>query len=485
MPSFTLGMRCFAVTLALAVAAPGRAQDADLAERLFSSGARAYAAKAYPEALETWGQLIQTAPKSGFAAQALLQMAQYQLEVEKKPEAALPFLDRIKTEHLKTPWAAPALLLRGRLLAERNGPQDLKEAMAEFNRVVDLFPDSPQVQAARFGLGSACLLQSQWGRALQHFTEVIRLDPATQLGRRAHLQTAETLDILGDTPGCLRLLQSLRDHASASPEAAEAAWRIAVRVKLRLQKSALRSQGPWPQGRSKWLKTPTLLATGPGGELYLYQDDLDRAFVLREGQLSPAGPLAKGAKAMLVTPAGQLWLVTAKLGVVKEDSGTTPAPVAQAPTGAMLDRRGHLWVADGHAGSIQILAGEGPARTLAVNASALAAMPFGAVAAVDSGRKLLFLDQDGELKLTLPYGKDLPAPFKTVLALASDPLGHVAALVDGDFEGVVVWGPDGTVLRSATYKSLGLSGKFRAIALDHQGGLILADRSNDLLIRLD
>ncbi len=84
----------------------------------------------------------------------------------------------------------------------------------------------------------------------------------------------------------------------------------------------------------------------------------------------------------------------------------------------------------------------------------------------------------------MPYGKDLPASFKYVVSLASDPLGHVAALVDGDFEGVVVWGPDGSVLRSATYKALGIAGKFRAVALDRAGGLILADRSNDLLIRL-
>jgi hypothetical protein len=95
------------------------------------------------------------------------------------------------------------------------------------------------------------------------------------------------------------------------------------------------------------------------------------------------------------------------------------------------------------------------------------------------------MDSDGKTQITVPYGKDLPAPFKYVVALASDPLGHVAALVDGDFEGVAVWGPDGALLRSATYKTLGLAGKFRAIALDRQGALILADRSNDLLIRVD
>jgi hypothetical protein len=86
----------------------------------------------------------------------------------------------------------------------------------------------------------------------------------------------------------------------------------------------------------------------------------------------------------------------------------------------------------------------------------------------------------------VPYGKELPTPFKYVLALCSDPLGHVAAIVEGgDFDGVVLWGPDGAVLRSATFKALGISGKFRAIAIDRQGGLILADRSNDLFIRLN
>jgi len=105
--------------------------------------------------------------------------------------------------------------------------------------------------------------------------------------------------------------------------------------------------------------------------------------------------------------------------------------------------------------------------------------------ASDATRSLMFLDAQGQTRFSVPYGKDLPAPFKYVVALAADPLGHVAALVDGDFEGVAVWGPDGALLRSASYKTLGLSGKFRAIAMDRQGALILADRSNDLLIRLD
>ena len=487
MSSFGIGMRLS--TLILAFAPALFAQDGgDLAERLFSSGERAYVTKAYPEAVETWNQLLQAAPKSPFAAQALMRLARYQMEIEQKPEAALPFLDKVKIEHLKTPWAAEAMLLRGRILADRStSPLGLKEALAEFNRVVDLFPDSPAVQEARFRMGGANFLQCEWGRALQNYTELLRLDPAAPLACKAQLRIAEIYDIIGDTTACLRTLQALRNQRPQSPEAEEAAWRIDVIVKQRILKPPLRSQGPWPEGRVKWLKTPILLATGPNGELYIYQNDLDRGFMLQGGQLTPAGPMVKDAKAMLVTPTGHLWLVNSKFGVVRDDNPVPlVAPVAQSPTGAFLDGWGNVWLGDAKLGVIAVLSPDGSNRQVNCNASALAAMPGGgAVAAVDNDKMLQFLEADGKVRLNLPYGQDLSAPFKYVIALASDPCGHVAAIVDGDFEGVVLWGPDGAVLRSATFKALGIDGRFKSIALDRQGGIILADRSHDTMYRLD
>jgi hypothetical protein len=177
--------------------------------------------------------------------------------------------------------------------------------------------------------------------------------------------------------------------------------------------------------------------------------------------------------------------------VVREEAppvpGAAAAPAAPNPTSAALDGWGNLWVGDSKLSAIQVIPPDGAPHSLpAPGVVALASLPTGgAAAASDASRSLLFLDSQGRTVRTVAYGKDLPAPFKYVVALASDPLGHLAALVDGDFEGIVVWGPDGTVLRAATYKALGLSGKFRALALDRQGCLILADRSNDLLIRID
>lgn len=464
-------------------------QEPDLAERLFRSGERAYGARSHAEALDTWNQLLQQAPASPFAAQALLRMARHFAETERKPEAALPLLDRIKAEHMASPWAAEALLLRGRLLAARaSKPADLREAVAEFHRMVDLFPDHAAVPEARLQLGLAAMRQAQWDRALPHFAEVLRLDPATPTAAQAWLQMAECLDRAGDLEGCLRLFQGLRNAHPGRPEAAEAAWRLVLRVKHRLVRPALRSTGPWPGGRQKWLKTPTLLAVGLDGTLFIHQSDLDRTYRLAGAELAPVGGAAKDARALVVGPENRIWTVT-RAGVVREEGQPLwPLPEgASNPVGACQDAWGNLWVADGKAGTLTVVAPDGAPRALpSPAAAALAALPYGgAVLASDANRSLLFLDGEGQTRFTVPYGKGLPAAFSSVVALCSDPTGHVAALVDGAFEGVVLWGPDGTLLRHATYEALGLKGRFRAIALDREGGVVLADRSNDLLIRLD
>ncbi len=478
---------CALPVLALA---PVPAQDGELAERLYHSGERAYAAKAYKEALDTWDQLLKTSPHSEFAPLVLLKLAQHQVEIEHKPEAAMPYLDRLRSDYIKAPETAEGMLLKGLLLMRQaRRPAELKDAVAEFNRVLDLFPDAPACGEARLYLGRAWRNQGRWGRALQQFIDTFRLHPGSPAAPQAMLEAAETLDLMGDLPGSLRMLQYLRTTAPQSPEAQEAAWRTAVQVKHRLQKPPLRNEGPWPGGRVKWLKTPTLLAVAPDGDLLIFQTDLDHTFRLHGGELAPQGPAAPGTRALLTAPTGAVWMLS-KNGLVRED-GTAVQPLGAlgAISGAALDSWGNLWVADAKTPALTLFTADGGSRSVASpTANALAPLATGGVViAADADRKLLFLDADGQPRIIVPYGKDLPAPFRTVIALASDGAGQVAALVDGgDFgEGVVIFGPDGAVLRQATFKALGISGRITSLALDRSGGLILCDRRNDLLIRLN
>lgn len=473
-----------AVILASALGLVG--QEGDLAERLFLSGERAYAAKSYAEAFETWGQILKQAPGTEFAAQALLRMARHQVEIGGKPQEALALLDRIRADHMESPAAPEALLMRGTLLAARaRNATESREAIGEFNRLVDLFPSHPAATEAYHHLGLAYRRQGQWLRALQNQIEVQRRDPATPVARRAMLQAADLLDLTGNLTACLRMLQSIRNLAPDSPEAAEAATGILLRVRHRIQKPPFRVEGPWPQGRKEWLKSPTLLSMAANGSLYIYQDGLDQLSRLQEDRLVPVLSEQKGLRAVVHPRDGALWTLAPKIGLQKGSSA--PVALPGAPSCAALDPWDTLWIGDGKAGQITLLSSDGTSRTLpSPAATAMAPHPGGGVVlASDANRSLLLLDASGHPKATIPYGQGLPAPFRYVLALASDASGHIAAITDGgDYSGLVLWGPDGTLLRSATFKSLGLSGKYRGIALDAAGGVILADRSNDLLVRV-
>ena len=464
--------------------------EGDLAERLYRSGERAYETKAYKEALDTWGQLLQVNPRSEFAPAVLLRFARHQMEIEHKPEAAMPYLDRLRSDYIKSPEAAEGLLLRG-LLLERQArrPAELKDAIAEFNRVLDLFPNAPSCAEACLHLGRAWRDQGQWSHALQQFIDAFRLHSGSAVAPQAMLEAAETLDLMDDLPGCLRMLQRLRTESPGAPEAQEAAWRMAVRVKHRLQKPPLRNEGPWPLGRTKWLKTPTLVSLASDGDLLIFQKDLDWAFRLHGSELVQQGPQASGALGLLTDSAGAVWMLS-KNGLVRENVAAIQSLGAlSAISGAALDRWGDLWVADARTPAITIFTLEDGSRTLASpTLNALAPLPTGGVVvASDADRKLLYLDAEGQPKNIVPYGKDLPGPFRKVIALATDGAGQVAVLVDGgDFgQGVVILGPDGAVLRQATFKVLGISGNITSLALDRSGGLILCDRRNDLLIRLN
>lgn len=487
MPPFRRPAPAFALA-AVVAAVPMRAQDGDLAERLYRSGERAFAAKSYQEALDTWTQLAQTAPKSDYTPQALLQMAQYQAGAARQPDKALPLLDRLKADYLATRWAAPALLLRGQILAAKaKGPGDLKEAVAEFNRVLDLFPSSAAAPQALLELGRAAFASGDPTRALGHFTEAYRAHPDAEAAPAAMLEAAQAMDARGDLEGALRLLERVKLAAPDTAEAKEASWRLTALVKLRLLKAPFKAEGPWPKGQVKWLHTPTVLGMDGAGRVLVYQKDAGAAFTIEGGEAKPAGLAGAGAVAFLQSAEGQPWLLLEE-GLAKPGAAAIPLAGLTHVRGAAMDHWGKLWVGDAKTPGFTVISAVGAPATLpAPSLDALVATRDGLAGASNDGRKLILYSADGKVRKEIPYGQGLPVPFKECVALAADPLGDLAVLTaGGDFgDGVAVYGPDGTLLRQARFQSLGLNGRFVSLLIDRAGGVLLADRRNDTLIRLD
>lgn len=491
MPSSRSSLAAFALVAALPALAQGLAQSGaqsgDLAERLYRSGERAFQAKSYQEAMDTWTQLVQTAPRSDFTPQALLQMARYQAEVAQKPEAALPLLDKLKADYLATRWAAPGLLLRGQILAAKaKGPGDLKEATAEFNRVLDLFPASASAPQALVELGRAALASGDATRALGFFTEAYRAHPDAAVAPSAMLEAAQAMDARGDLEGALRLLQRVKLTDPQSDAAQEAAWRITTLVRLRLLRPGFKAEGGWPKGQMKWLHTPTLLAMDGEGRVLVYQKDASAVFAI-EGTAAKQLPLQGSSAVAILAGGAQPWLLTEE-ALVKP--GAAPAPLNGLThiKGAALDGWGRLWVADSRTAGFTIVApSSGTTTQSGPTLDALVATRDGMAGASDATRKLILFDASGKVRKEIPYGLGLSAPYKECTALASDELGDLAVLTSGgDFgDGVVIYGPDGSLLRQARFQDLGLSGRFVSLLIDRSGGILLADRRNDSLIRLN
>lgn len=477
-----------ASVLAFAAALAGQGQSGDLAERLYRSGERAYAAKSYQEAMDTWTQLVQTAPKSDYTPQALLQMARYQAGIAHKPEAALALLDKLKADYLASRWAAPGLLLRGRILAAKaKGPGDLTEAVAEFNRVLDLFPASGAAPQALLELGKAALATGDPNRALGFFTEAYRAHPDAAVAPAAMLEAAQAMDARGDLEGALRLLERVKLAAPDTEAAKEATWRITALVRLRLLKPGFKVEGGWPKGQVKWLHTPTLLAMNDDGPVFVYQKDLGQLFTIEGTTAKPMDLLASSPVSILAGAGHQPWLLTED-ALVKPGAAPLPLNGLTHVKGAALDRWGRLWIADSKTPGFTVLAPGAPASTVTgTPLDALVATRDGMAGATDEGRKVILFDANGKVRKELPYGLGLGAPYRECVALAADPLGDIAVLTaGGDFgEGVAVYGPDGAILRQARFKDLGLSGHFVSLLIDRAGGILLADRRNDTLIRLD
>lgn len=487
MPPFRPSIAALALAAVVPALAQGAAQGGDLAERLYRSGERAFQAKSYQEAMDTWTQLVQTAPRSDYTPQALLQMAQYQAHVAKNADAALPLLDKLKADYLASRWAAPGLLLRGQILAGKaKGPDGLKEATAEFNRVLDLFPASAAAPHALVELGRAALATGDATKALGYFTEAYRAHPDASVAPAAMLEAAQAMDARGDLEGALRLLERVKLVAPDSHAAKEATWRITTLVRLRLLRPGFKVEGGWPKGQMKWLHTPTLLAMDRAGRVLVYQKDAGAVFAIEGAEAKPL-PLQGSSAVAILAGGDQPWLLTEE-ALVKPNGAPTPLNGLTHIKGAALDRWGRLWVADSRTAGFTIFPSGGAATTQSgPTLDALVATRDGMAGASDTARKLFLFDANGKIRKEIPYGLGLGAPYKECTALAADELGDIAVLTSGgDFgEGVAVYGPDGALLRQARLQDLGLNGRFVSLVIDRSGGILLADRRNDSLIRLN
>jgi TolA-binding protein len=139
---------------ALGVTAGAQQNNEEFARRQFDSGMNFLQNHRYTEAMKDLQAVVDSFATSTVADNALLQIAQYQLENAHDLEASQAAVDKLLKDYPDTDSAPMAHVVSGRIaFTKGHTAGDLDAALASFERVPRLFPGNDAVAAAGFYAG--------------------------------------------------------------------------------------------------------------------------------------------------------------------------------------------------------------------------------------------------------------------------------------------------------------------------------------------
>lgn len=429
-----------AATLLASVAVLGaQASDEDVAKRQLESG-RAFARQGnYAEALKDFRAVADTHATSSVADNALLEIARYYLDIAGNTKDAATAVDTILKNYATSDSAPDAYVLAGRLaLARSHQPADLDAALANFERVLRLFPNSDVVPRSLVLAADTLFYAGRLNDALVNLGRVELEYPNDAAAADAHLAAGRVLLALGDPIAAMEELQQVRNSWSGTPQAADALARITLihRLYVRAKAGPAFALSTETAGPAK-LSGGLALAIGSNGVGYYATENV-------AGGITPNAPPAgvgTRPRGLALDNTGKVFVLEAN--ALRPIGGTSMVLSVPRPSGvtealksadaAVQLSNGDWLVMDNNERGIQrfgrdmkYIAPFTPAKftRLAVNA-------VDEVAGLDRDKKqVLFYDATAKLIGTLPL-KGTGYEFQNPEDLAYDDFGHLYVLDRG------------------------------------------------------
>ena len=229
----------------------------DQARRQLESGREFYRAGRYVEAVKDFQTVAEGYPTSSVADDALLAIADYQLELARDPMSARATADTLIKKYATADSAPMGYVIIGRATLEIDQtPAGLDSALASFDRVPRLFPKSDAVAPALYYGAEVDRRADRASSALDRLQRLALEFPRSIWAARSGLLESRLLVGAGQPKEAMRALQRVIRRFPSSDEAGTArAWNtILYRVYLRA------SPGPAFSASAHTI-------TGPGGRL--------------------------------------------------------------------------------------------------------------------------------------------------------------------------------------------------------------------------
>jgi TolA-binding protein len=200
-----------------------QSNNEEFARRQYDSGMTFLQNGRYSEALKDLQAVADSFPASSIADNALLQIAQYQLDTARDIDASGQAVDHLLKDYANSDSAPMAHVLAGRLaLAKGRSAADIDTAMASFERVSRLFPGTEGVAAAGYYAGETFRIVRRTNDALDRYRRVRTEFPRSIWAARAALSAGYCLVQQDNPQHALQEIQWVRQQFPGTPVAAEA-----------------------------------------------------------------------------------------------------------------------------------------------------------------------------------------------------------------------------------------------------------------------
>ncbi|MGD8897001.1 MAG: tetratricopeptide repeat protein [Acidobacteriota bacterium] len=274
--------------VALAVPVFAQQEDAEgQAQRLLAEGREYWKAGKLKQALDNFNIVISSFGDTEAVGDALLEIGRYRMEVDGDEDGAREAFVQVSRDHAQSAAAPGAYHYLGLLTLEgATTPTELEDALAQFSRVVTLYPQS--ILWVPRSLQASAMVHRRAGR----YQEAVALNrrvaleyPASDAAPRAQYEAGHALALLGEPRLAMEEFQQVRNRFPESPWSAAALDRITALYRL----------------------------YGAGEPVFT----LDSSFSV------PSGNALKDVEALLREPDGRLWVASRK----------TKSAVAFGPSG--------------------------------------------------------------------------------------------------------------------------------------------------------
>jgi outer membrane protein assembly factor BamD (BamD/ComL family) len=471
----------------LIVLAPGvtagaqQSNNEEFARRQYESGLAFMNNAQYAEGLKDLQAVVETFAATSVADNALLRIAQYQLDTLHDFDTAKATTDRLLKQFAESDSAPMAYVITGRLaLARGRSAAEINAALASFERVSRLYPGSDAVPAAGYYSGEALRVSRRLAEALDRYRRVAMEYPRSQWAARASLAAGFCLVQSDRALSALQDIQWVRSQFPDSPVANDALGLNTIIYRLYMKAPAQPAYVFTNRtiGGGDYRDVMGVAIDSTGRVLLGHKGGVSM-FDARGAQIGSTNALE--ASAFFIDEANRV--IVAKAGSLVGDRVETlylsgPNKPIEDVGSIVATGGGDRLVIDAKTNSILRFAangryvgpfGSGPATRLAVNA-------VDDVAILDrNGKAVTVVDREGRPLARLQAkggGFELQEP----VDVAFDALGHLYVL-DRGRGSVLVFGPKQRLLTTLTIPQNGPGAFTRAVAfgVDPAGRLMVYD----------